>query len=67
MLFADCAQKVLIQSMFWAQSGAGIRLTVRKLSGGSRYPRAFPPVLENFRHALSSDPSDCPWVSEDEP
>ena len=66
MLFDDCAQKVIIQSMFWAQSGAGIRLTVWKLSGGSWYPRAFPPALENFRHALSPDPTDCPWVSEDE-
>ena len=24
------------------------------------------PVLENFRHALSPDPTDCPWVSKDE-
>ena len=30
MLFTDCAQKVITQSMFWAQSGAGIRLTVWK-------------------------------------
>ena len=22
-------------------------------------------VLENFRHAISSPPTDCPWVSED--
>ena len=27
---------------------------------------AFSPVLENFRRALSSDPTDCPWVSEDD-
>ena len=67
MLFADCAQKVIIQSMFWAQSGARIRLTLWKLSGESRYPGAFPPVLENFRHELSPDPIDCPWVSEEEP
>ena len=26
---------------------------------------AFLPVLENFRHAFSPDPTDCPWVSED--
>ena len=23
------------------------------------------PLLENFRPALSPDPTDCPWVSED--
>ena len=33
---------------FWAQAGASIRLTVWKWSGESRYPGAFPPVLENF-------------------
>ena len=26
----------------------------------------FPPVLENIRPALSPDPTDCPWVPEDE-
>ena len=26
----------------------------------------FSPVLENFRSAFSPDPTDCPWVSEDE-
>ena len=31
----------------------------------SRYPGALSPVLENFRRALSPDPTDCPWVSED--
>ena len=56
MLFDDYAQKVIIQSMSQAQSGTGIRLTVWKLSGESQYP----PVLENFRHALSPDPTDCP-------
>ena len=34
-------------------SGASIRLTVWKSSGESRYPEAFPPVLENFRRAFS--------------
>ena len=42
-----------IQSIFCAQSGANIRLTVWKWSGESRYPGAFPPVLENFRCAFS--------------
>ena len=50
---------------FCAQSGASIRLTVWKWSGESRYPRALPPVLENFRRAFSPSPTDCPWVSED--
>ena len=27
-------------------------------------PGALSPVLENFRHVLSPDPTDCPWVSE---
>ena len=32
----------------------------------SRHPLfEFSPVLENFRRALSPDPKDCPWVSED--
>ena len=43
----------IIQSIFCAQSGASIRLTVWKWSGESRYPEAFPPVLENFRRAFS--------------
>ena len=42
-----------------------VRLTVWKRSGESRYPRALPPVLENFRRAFSPGPTDCPWVSED--
>ena len=29
------------------------------------YPGALSPVLQNFRRALSPDPTDCPWVSED--
>ena len=56
----------IIQSIFCAQSGASIRLTVWKWSGESRYPGAFPPVLENFRRAFSPGPTDCPWVSENE-
>ena len=43
----------IIQSIFCAQSGANIRLTVWKWSGESRYPGAFPPVLENFGRAFS--------------
>ena len=44
----------IIQSIFCAQSwsGASIRLTVWKWSSESRYPGAFPPVLENFRRAF---------------
>ena len=55
----------IIQSIFCAQSGASIRLTVWKWSGESRYPGALPPVLENFRRAFSPRPTDCPWDSED--
>ena len=54
-----------IISIFCAQSGASIRLTVWKWSGESRYPGALPPVLENFRRAFSPGPTDCPWGSED--
>ena len=57
---------IIIQSIFFAQSGASIRLTVWKWSGESRYPGALPPMLENFRRAFSPGPTDCPWVSEDE-
>ena len=42
----------IIQSILCAQSGAGIRLTVWKWSGESRYPGALPPKLENFRRAF---------------
>ena len=55
----------IIQSIFCAQSGASIHLTVWKWSGESRCPWAFRPVLENFRRAFSPGPTDCPWVSED--
>ena len=55
----------MIQCISCVQSGASIRLTVWKWSGESRYPGAFPPVLENFRRAFSPGPTDCPWVSED--
>ena len=50
----------IIQSIFCAQSGASIRLTVWKWSGEGRYPGAFPPVLENFRRAFSPGPTDRP-------
>ena len=55
----------IIQSIFCAQSGASIHLTVWKWSGESRYPGALPPELENFRRAFSSSSTDCTWVSED--
>ena len=55
-----------IQSIFCAQSGASIRLKFWKEFGESRYPEALSPVLENFRPAFTPDPTDCPWVSEDE-
>ena len=55
----------IIQSIFFAQSGTSILLAVWKWSGESRYPGALPPMLENFRRALSPGPTDCPWVSED--
>ena len=42
----------IIQSIFCAQSGTSILLAVWKWSGESRYPEAFPPVLENFRGAF---------------
>ena len=61
MLFANWAQ-----INFCARSGASIRLTVWKWSGESRYPGAFPPVLENFCRVFSPGPTDRPWVSEDE-
>ena len=63
MLFADWAQSY--KGFFCAQSGAGIRLNFWKCFAKSWYPGAHSPVLENFRHAFSLDPTDCPWVSED--
>ena len=56
----------IVQSIFCAQSGASIRLTVWKWSGESRYPGALSPVLENSRRTFSAGPTDCLWVSEDE-
>ena len=55
----------IIQSIFCAQSGAGIRLNFWKWSGESRYPGALSPVLEDFRPTFSPDATDCPWGSED--
>ena len=54
----------IIQSIFCAQSGASIRLTVWKWSDESPYPGTFPHMLENFRHIYSPGPTDGPWVSE---
>ena len=48
----------IIESIFCAQSGASIRLTVWKWSGESRYLGVFPSVLENLRRAFSSGPTD---------
>ena len=56
----------IIQSIFCAQSGAAIRLNFWNYLGESRYPGALLPVLENFRRAFSPDPTDYPWVSEDD-
>ena len=55
----------IIQSIFCAQSEASIPLTVWNWSAESRYPGAFPPVLENVRRSFSPGATDCPWVSED--
>ena len=63
---AICRLGTIIPNIFCAQSGASIRLTVWKWYGESRYPGAFPPVLENFRCAFSPGPTDHPWVSEDD-
>ena len=49
----------IIQSIFCAQSGAGICLNFWKQFGESRYPGALLPVLANFRPAFSSLRS-CP-------
>ena len=54
----------IIESIICAQSGASIRLTIWKWSGGNRYPGALPPLLEKFRRAFFHDPTGCPWVNE---
>ena len=46
----------IIQSIFCAQSGATIHLTVWKWSGECRYPGALPLVLGNVRRAFPPDP-----------
>ena len=58
----DVVQRLgtIIQSIFCAQSGASIRMTVWKWSRESRYPGAPLPVLENVRRAFSPGPTDCP-------
>ena len=50
----------IIHSIFCAQSGASIRLTVWKWSCESQYPGALPPMLENFCCALFPGPTDPP-------
>ena len=47
----------IIQSIYCAQSGAGICLNFWKYFGESRYPGALSPLLENFRRALSFLPT----------
>ena len=46
----------IIQGIFSAQSGAGIREAVWKWSGETWYPGVLPPVLENVRRAISPAP-----------
>ena len=46
----------IIQGIFSAQSGAGIRKAVWKWSGETWYPGVLSPVLENFRRAISPAP-----------
>ena len=55
-----CRLGTMIQSIFCAQSGAGIHLNFWKWSGESRYPGALPPLLENFRPAFSPDRLTAP-------
>ena len=59
---AVCRLGTIIQSIFCAQSGASILLSVWKWSVESRYSGAFPPVLEDCRRAFSPGPTDRPWV-----
>ena len=56
----------IIQSIFCAQLGDSIRLTVWKWSSESRYPGVLRPIIENFRRAFSPGPTDRPWVCGDE-
>ena len=46
----------IIQGIFSAQSGAGIREAVWKWSGETWYPGVLLSVLENFRRAISPAP-----------
>ena len=61
----------IIQSIFCAQSGAGIHLNFWKWSGESRYPGALPPLLENFHPAFSPDwltaPAGSPRMADSLP
>ena len=47
-----CQLGTIIQSIFCAQSGTSILLTILKWSGESQYPGALPPMLENFCRAF---------------
>ena len=51
----------IIQSIFCAQSGASIRLTVWKWPGESRYSGVFPPELEKLSSLLFSRPDWPPF------
>ena len=63
---AVCRLRTIIQSIFWAQSGGSICLTIWKWSSETGYPGALPPVLENFYRAyVSPKLTDCPWVSKE--
>ena len=48
---------------FWHQSEARTAATVWNWSGKTMFPGAH---VENFCRALSSDPTDCPWISDDD-
>ena len=55
----------IIQGIFSAQSGAGIREAVWKWSGEIWYQGLFRPFLKTFVAPFRPPPTDCPWVSED--
>ena len=66
-----CVQGKLLFSTFLDAIGRtisickSIHLTVWKWPDERRYSGVLPPVLENFRRAISRDPTHCPCVSED--
>ena len=56
----------IVQSIFCAQSGAGIRLNFWKWSVESRYPGALSPVIKTFVPPFLLTRLTAPWVSEDD-